>query len=61
VEAVYGRPLTVREMRRIVHAEAIRDAHQARARSESWAQWATDNPKLARLLNEAEKLNRDES
>ena len=51
--AVYGRPLGYGELKRMLTAENIVNAYRARDASANWAQWATENPELNRLLNEA--------
>jgi hypothetical protein len=37
-------------------AENIMHAWQSRAQSQDWAAWVRDNPNIAELLAEAEKL-----
>ena len=58
-QAVYGRTLSFHEIRMMTMAENIVNAHQARKRSESWAEWAEKNPGLAELLGVAGKLYED--
>ena len=56
-EAVWGRPLGVGEIRRMVVAENIVQAYRARAaHSDGWAAWASANPDANRLLNLAMRL-----
>ena len=40
----------------MITAENIMHAYQARAQAQNWAAWAADNPAIAELLAEAEKL-----
>ena len=57
VQAVMGRAhLGAGEMMRMITAENIVMAYQARADSENWAEWAAKNKKASRLLNAAAKL-----
>lgn len=51
--AVYGRVLTIEEMRKMNLAERIVEAYQARAQSDNWADWAEKNKSAANLLNAA--------
>lgn len=64
--AIYGRLLSVGEMRRIMRVEAIVNGYQSR---ESWrdedgkhnlADWAAKHTGLSRLLNEAMKAASDD-
>ncbi len=51
VEAVTGRKTLERlEMHNMVLARRIFDAYQSRKHSKDWAQWASDNPNDAELL-----------
>jgi hypothetical protein len=53
-EAVWGRPIGVGEMKRMMVAESIVRAHVSRAtHKEGWAAWAAANPGLNALLNAA--------
>lgn len=53
VESVYGRTLTVEEMREMMTAETIVMAYRARAEAESMADWADNHPDAQTLLVEA--------
>ena len=53
VEAVYGRRLTIGEIRDMDMVERIYSAFQARQASNNWAEWAGKNPADASLLNAA--------
>jgi hypothetical protein len=56
-EAVWGRPIGVGEMRRMMAADAIVRAHMGRAKhKEGWAAWAAANPEQNALLNAAMML-----
>lgn len=55
-QAVLGRPLYYREIRRLLMIENIQIAYKAQTASKDFAQWAKDNPKLAELLNRARTL-----
>jgi hypothetical protein len=56
-EAVWGRPIGVGEMRRMMVADAIVRAHHGRAtHKEGWAAWAAANPEQNALLNAAMRL-----
>jgi hypothetical protein len=56
-EAVWGRPIGVGEMRRMLVADSIVRAHIGRAtHKEGWAAWAADNPEQNALLNTAMKM-----
>ena len=59
-QAVFGRTLGAKEIRRMMIAENIVNAYRARAASENWAAWETDNPQVAALLNAAMKAAIDE-
>lgn len=48
--------LSAGEMARAQYAEAIINAYHARARAKSWPDFSKENPALARILNEAERL-----
>lgn len=54
-QAVFGRVLTVPEMRRMALAHRIVDAVRNRAASKSWAEWAEKNPDDNRLVTAAMK------
>lgn len=54
-QAVFGRILTVSEMRRMTLARRIYDAVKARGASKSWAEWAEKNPDDNRLVTAAMK------
>lgn len=56
-EAVWGRPIGVGEMKRMMVAESIVRAHIGRAKhKEGWAAWAAANPDLNALLIAAMKM-----
>ncbi len=55
-QAVFGRPLSFHEIRMMTMAENVVNAHQARRKSENWAEWAEKNPTLAELLGHAGRL-----
>lgn len=56
-EAVMGRgTLYSYEIRRMMLAEKIRTAYDAKEASDDWASWSRDNPAAALLLATAEKL-----
>ena len=56
VMAVYGRPvLSYGEIQRLILAENVVQAFQARKKSDNWAEWANNNPTSARLLTDIEK------
>ena len=40
----------------MIVAENILHAYQSRTQSSNWVAWVRDNPALAELLNEAERL-----
>ena len=55
LEAITGRKqFYFYELRRLVTAENMVVAYRSRKQSENWAQWANDNPSMARLLAEVE-------
>jgi len=54
VFATMGRPvLYAKEQKILALAENITRAYNERQSSKSWGEWATDNPNLSKLLNEA--------
>ena len=53
VEAVFGRPLFLHEIREMIIAENTADAYKARKASGDWAKWSVENPELAELLSKA--------
>ena len=55
-QAVYGRPLSAREIRGMVLAENVVRAYKERQAASDWAVWARDNPDKAEMLNEAMQL-----
>lgn len=58
--AVTGRQtLGAGEIRRMITADNIVRAYQDRATSKNWADWASKNKSMSRLLNEAAKLAED--
>lgn len=57
--AVIDRPLSVREIRQIIHMENIVNAHRGYARAENGAAWAHANPALAAILAHAQKVSAD--
>jgi hypothetical protein len=57
LEAVTGRKVFYySELRRLILAENIVKAFYDRAKAKDWAKWTQENPVLADLLFEAEKL-----
>jgi len=60
VEAVYGRTPGAGELRRMVVAENVIKAFEARQQAQDWAQWSKDNPELAALLAQAMRLTNGE-
>ena len=59
-EAVYGRPLFVRELYRILAARRIEEGYSAWTQAENAAVWAEQNPEQHQLLVRAALLaNRD--
>lgn len=58
-QAVYGRTLGVKEMRRITVAENVARAYEIRQSSSDWVKWSKDNPELAKLLEYGAVLNRE--
>lgn len=64
-QAVFGRILSVREMRmmslaeRIVRAYHDRDAYRDADKNKNWAEWAAKNPTEFRLLNVAMRAAND--
>jgi hypothetical protein len=57
LEAVLGRKkFYYGEYRRLIIAENVANAFEARARSKNWAEWANQNPAAAELLARAEQL-----
>ena len=60
LEAITGRrQFYYRELRHLVIAENIVNAYHSRKRSKNWTAWVTENPVMAQLLAEAEKLVND--
>ena len=56
MEAVTGcKTIAVRLFRDINMATNVIKGYRARAKAESWAEWTTDNPELAKLLEQAHK------
>ena len=53
VEAVFGRPLFLHEIREMIIAENTADAYKSRKASGDWAKWSIENPELADLLSKA--------
>jgi len=43
----------------LIIAENIVNAYHSRSRSENWTAWVAENPVMAQLLAEAEKLVND--
>jgi hypothetical protein len=57
IEAILGRRvLYYGELRRMILAENIVIHYRRRAASSNWAAYALDNPEMAQILLEAEKL-----
>ena len=57
IEAITGRKqFYFGELRRLIAAENIVTAYKSRAHAPDWAAWVRDNPLLAELLLDAEKL-----
>lgn len=57
LEAVTGRKvLLYNEYLRMVAAENVVTAYNSRKPYQDWAMWATDEPHLSKILNEAIKL-----
>ena len=57
IEAVLGRKtFYVRELRCLILAENIVHAYKIREASSNWAAYALDNPEMASILVEAQKL-----
>lgn len=55
--AVLGRDtLSAGEIMRMNYCKNVEFAYHSRARADNWAQWAKDNPDLAHVLGEAERL-----
>lgn len=57
VEAVFGRPLYTKEMRRMVAADNIYSAFTSRKNSKDWGKWASENPELDEILRYAMKAS----
>ena len=56
-EAVWGRPIGVGEIKRMVLADNIVQAYRGRlAHADGWAAWASENPEANSLLNLAMRL-----
>jgi hypothetical protein len=56
-QAIIGRgTLYSYEIRRILLAENIQAAYEARNEANNWAEWTQSNPELSDLLNEAERM-----
>ena len=55
-QAVFGRTLSFHEIRMMTMASNVVNAHQARRKSENWAEWAEKNHGLAELLGIAGRL-----
>jgi len=53
VQAVFGRPLFLHEMKEIIIAENIEVAYKTRAASGNWAEWSKKNPGMAEILSKA--------
>jgi hypothetical protein len=51
--AVFGRTPGAGELRRMIAAENVVNAYNARKASENWAEWASANPAANRLLIKA--------
>ena len=57
VEAITGkRILRPGLLRRIRHVRTIINAFELRKKAESWSAWGSENPELADILVEAERL-----
>ena len=55
-QAVFGRTIGAKEIRRIAMAETIVRLFRERAASDNWAAWAGNNPEYAELLSRAAEL-----
>lgn len=59
IEAIIGRrQFYYGELRRMILAENIVNAYRTRAKSSNWPAWVQENPVMADILMEAEKLCR---
>ena len=58
-DAILGRKLYAREVRRVLMAENVVTAHRSHEQAKNGAEWARDNPDLSRILNEARKLKQE--
>jgi hypothetical protein len=56
VMALYGRPLTRREVRRMIGCEAIIGAYQAMKKSGNFATWSDEHPNESAMLAECRAL-----
>jgi hypothetical protein len=56
-QAVYGRTLGVKEIRRIAAAENVVNSYRSRQASTDWYAWAKDHPDMARLRELGAVLN----
>lgn len=57
VPAVMGREtLSAGEMMRMNYCENVASAYKSRTAASNWAQWSRDNPELAAVLLDAEKV-----
>lgn len=54
-QAVMGRPLYAREIKRLLVTENIITGYKARETSENWVEWARDNRALSALLMQAQR------
>ena len=58
--AVMGREVLYSyEIRRMMLAEAVRDAYHERGKALNWVEWTSSNPHKADLLARAEKMAED--
>lgn len=55
-QAVLGRPMGAKEIRRIMAAEYVLNAYRSMTSSENYAAWVNDHPQEAELLSQAAKL-----
>jgi len=55
-QAVYGRPLTVREVRQMSAAENVHDSIKGLRAAKSWAKYSQSEPRKYRIASEALRL-----
>jgi hypothetical protein len=62
VKAITGRDvLNYGQIARMRYCENVVKAFQARERAPDWVAWVKDNPNVASLLNEAERIYNEQS